>query len=354
MLARLGMAAALAGLLLLPDAARAAEAPATDDSQTLDVRRLSPDQRRRLLAGDTIGYGVPETSEVELGAGVAMYLPISLARAAEVLTSPDMILRDAAITASGPIPPDASAAALSGFKLAPGELGEAQDVLDASPGTRFNLSTGEIEAFRAVRATMRSGDRTATLEAASAQWRVLLLERAQAFQSRGLEGVAPYARRSGVGDPAALLRVAAGDARIGAHVMPRLNAELLGYPADQSPTATSQFYWVKRQVQGRPDPIVIQHIADVTAARALYVERQIYVGHTYNASQILCTALPFEDGVVILSSNRVSTEQVAGFGGEMKRAIGRRQLRAEIVKRFDRIRAAFARPAPPPAHVESP
>jgi hypothetical protein len=83
------------------------------------------------------------------------------------------------------------------------------------------------------------------------------------------------------------------------------------------------------------------------------VERQFYVGHTYNASQILCAAVPYEDGVVILSSNRVSTDQVAGLGGEMKKMIGRRQLRAEIVKRFDRIRAALAQPAPP-VRVESP
>jgi hypothetical protein len=37
----------------------------------------------------------------------------------------------------------------------------------------------------------------------------------------------------------------------------------------------------------------------------------------------------------------------------MKRMIGRRQLRGEIVKRFDRIRAAVLRPAPP-VRVESP
>jgi hypothetical protein len=57
---------------------------------------------------------------------------------------------------------------------------------------------------------------------------------------------------------------------------------------------------------------------------------------------------------VIVSSNRVSTDQVGGFGGDMKRMIGRRQLRAEIVKRFDRIRAALARPTRPPEPVESP
>ena len=110
---------------------------------------------------------------------------------------------------------------------------------------------------------------------------------------------------------------------------------------------------MKRQVQGRATPILIHHLVDVTAGIAVYVERHVYVGHTYNASQIFSGAVPYEDGALVFSSNRVSTDQVAGFGGDMKRLIGRRQLRGEIVKRFDRIRAALARPAPP-SPVESP
>jgi len=352
MLLRLGRAALLAGLLLLPHPVRAADAPAADEGQALDVRRLSPDQRRRLLAGDTIAYQVAETSEAELGAGVAMYLPVPLAQAAEVLTSADVVLKDPSITASGPVPPNATPDML-GFKLGSSELAEAQDVLDAAPGSRFNLAPPEIDAFRSAKASLRGGDRTLVLDVAAASWRTLLVQRARAFRARGLDGVLPYARRNGVSDPAALLRVAAGDARIVAHLAPRLSEALLRFPAEQSPTAISELYWVKRMVQGRPDPILLHHLVDLTPAMALYVERQVYVGHTYNASQILCAALPLEEGVLIISSNRVSTEAVAGIGGEMKKVIGRRQLRAEIVKRFDRIRAALARPAPP-VHVESP
>jgi hypothetical protein len=354
MLPRLGRAAALAGLLVLPAPAWAADPPAAEEGQTLDVRRLSPEQRRRLLAGDTITYQVPETSDTELGVGVAMYLGVPLARAAEVLTSPDVILKDPSTTAAGLVPAEATLAALHRFKLAGGELGEAQDVLDAVAGPRFNLTLAESEAFRAARAAPRGADRAAALETAAAQWRILLLQRAQAFQARGLDGVAPYARRTGISDPAALLRVAAGDARIVAPLAPGLGEALLRYPAEQSPTATSQIYWVKRQVQGRPTPILLHHLVDVTPALALYVERQFYVGHTYNASQILCAAVPYEDGVLIVSSNRVSTDQVAGLGSEMKHAIGRRQLRAAIVKRFDRIRGALVRPLGPPEPVESP
>ena len=353
MLARLSRAAALAGLLCLPLPAGAADPPAADDGQALDVRRLSPEQRRRLLAGDTIGYQVTETTETELGAGVAMYLSVPLARVAEVLTNPDIVLKEPSIIASGPLAPGATVAALAGYKLAAGEVSESQDAFDAVAGGRLNLSAAEIEAFRAAKPA-RGADRTAMAELGAAQWRALLLQRTQAFQARGLDGMAPYARRGSMSDPAAVLRVAAGDARIVGHLMPRLAEALLRFPAEQSSTAISQLYWVKRQVQGRPDPILIHHLVDVTPQLALYVERHVYVGHTYNASQILSGAVPYEDGVLVFSSNRVSTDQVAGLGGELKRTIGRRQLRGEIVKRFDRIRAALAKPVAPPERVESP
>ena len=353
MFARLSRAAALAGLLCLPLPAEAADAPSADESQALDVRRLSPEQRRRLLAGETIGYQVAESNETELGAGVAMYLPVPLSRVAEALTSPDIVLKEPSITAWGPLTPGTTVAALAGYKLAAGEVAEAQDAFDAVASGRLNLSAPEIEAFRGARPA-RGADRAAVAESGAAQWRALLLQRAQAFQARGLDGMAPYARRGGVSDPAAVLRVAAGDARIVGHLMPRLAEALLRFPAEQSSTAISQFYWVKRQVQGRPDPILIHHLVDVTPQLALYVERHVYVGHSYNASQILSGAVPFEDGVVVFSSNRVSTDQVAGLGGELKRVIGRRQLRGEIVKRFDRIRAALVKPTAPPERMESP
>jgi len=354
MRARPGRAAALAGLLILAAAwPGAADAPAPDESQSLDIRRPSPEQRRRLLAGETIAYQVAEPSDSDLAAGVAVYIAAPLARVADALISPDVVLKDATITASGPIPAGATETALNGFRLAPNEIDEAQDALDAAP--RFNFSNPEAEAFRAARAALRGRDRTAIVEAASAQWRALLLRRAQAFQTRGLDGVAPYARRPPPNDPAAVLRAAAADARLLAPVAPHLGEALLRFPAQQSPTAVSQLYWMKRHVQGRPVPLVMQHLVNVTSAAAFYVERHFYAGQTYVASQILCAAVPFEDGVLVLSSNRVSTDQVTGFGGEMKRIIGRRQLRGEIAKRFERLRAGLTRPpGGRPEGVESP
>src|SRR4029077_1685764 len=146
-----------------------------------------------LLAGDTIAYQVLETSETELGAGVAMYVPVPLARAAEVLTSPDVVLKDPSITAAGLVPVGATVTSLQGFKLAANEAGEAQDALDATVGSRFNLAPPESAASHACESTRRAGARGAVREAAPAQWRALLLQRALAFQARGLDGIAPYA-----------------------------------------------------------------------------------------------------------------------------------------------------------------
>src|SRR5258706_5688529 len=167
MLARLGRAAALAGLLVLPDPAWAADAPASEEGQALDVRRLAPEQRRRLLAGDTIAYQVAETSETELGAGVAMYLAVTLSRAAEVLTSADVVLKEPSITASGLIPAGATVAALHGFKLSSGEIGEAQDALDVAAGSRVNMTLPEINGFRTAKGTVRANHRAPGLAAAT-------------------------------------------------------------------------------------------------------------------------------------------------------------------------------------------
>src|SRR5258705_10380774 len=183
MLARLSRAAALAGLLCLPLPVGAADAPSPDDSQALDIRRLSPDQRRRLLAGDTIGYQVAETTETELGAGVAMYLPVPLARMAEVLTSPDIVVKDPSISDWGALAPGATVAALAGYKLAGGDVAEAQDAFDAAPAGRLNLSAAEIEAFRAARPA-RGADRAAVAESGAAQWRGLPLPRPHQVPAR--------------------------------------------------------------------------------------------------------------------------------------------------------------------------
>ena len=86
------------GLKAWPDRlAGAADAP--DDGLGLDIRRPSAEQRRRLLAGETLAYPVTEPADSDLAAGVALYLPAPLARVADALTSPEMVLKEEDIAA---------------------------------------------------------------------------------------------------------------------------------------------------------------------------------------------------------------------------------------------------------------
>src|SRR4029078_11709577 len=85
--------AARAGLPVMPAVAWTAE-PVPDEGQGLDIRRLSPEQRRRLLAGETLAYQVVEASARDNAGGVAVYIAAPLARVADALTSPEVVRKD--------------------------------------------------------------------------------------------------------------------------------------------------------------------------------------------------------------------------------------------------------------------
>ena len=74
------------------------------------------------------------------------------------------------------------------------------------------------------------------------------------------------------------------------------------------------------------------------AAYAL-ARRQYYASTSYNGEQSVAGFLPVSDGTVGVLASHVFTDQVAGFGGSMKRSIGSsvmaRKMR-EISKRAGR------------------
>ena len=74
------------------------------------------------------------------------------------------------------------------------------------------------------------------------------------------------------------------------------------------------------------------------AAYAL-ARRQDYASTSYNGEQSVAGFLPVSDGTVGVLASHVFTDQVAGFGGSMKRSIGSsvmaRKMR-EISKRAGR------------------
>jgi hypothetical protein len=337
-------AMATLGVLGLPPARRPPLARAADT--TWDLGQISAEDRRRLLAGETVPFPVAERTDRDLAAGVMLFLSLPLARVGEHLVESELAVRDPGVIAWASIPERAGPDVLARLRLGATETDE---LLDSRPGSVWNLSSAEMDVMRALRPALGGAARAGLAQATiSLHYRTLILQRAQVYRTGGLGAIEPYARRGGAtADPGAELRLAAEDARPLAAAAPALPEALLQYPALQVAARPSQLYWVDRRLQGRITPILVHQLVDIRPELALHVERHFFVGHSYNSSQTLTGALPWGSGSLLFAVSRVSTDLVTGLGGEVKRTIGRRQLRGDLTARLERLRAGLVKPTPP-------
>ncbi|HEV2056279.1 MAG TPA: hypothetical protein VGV06_14085 [Methylomirabilota bacterium] len=341
-------AAWLLGISLLtdlvgPGIAPAAETPVVNEVQ--DLLQISAEQRLRLVRGEVVSYSVSENSDRELAVGFAMILPAPMSEIADYLASGQLIAQDDTISDFGAVPDEAPTSALVGPRFSRSEREEAEGLLAAAPGTRFNLSLAEIDALRAVKGSADTSAKTTAADIASDAYRRLLHQRLQAYRQGGLATIAHYARTGGaVTDPAVDLRLAAADAERLARLGPELHEALLRYPAAQPPQMVNHFYWIKRRVQRRPHLSLLHRIVVASSGSIIHVERYYYAGHSFNATQILTGAFAHRDGTLVFSINRVSTDEVLGVGNQLKRTIGRTQLRDDMRARLDRLQAVLIRP----------
>jgi hypothetical protein len=323
--------------------ARAAETATAEEA--LERLQIGPEQRRLLLHGDVISYTVGERGERELAVGLAMFVPAPLAALTEYLVGGELLARDATIVAHALISDPANPATFPAIEYSGKERGETEGLLEAAPGTRFNLAPAEIETFRSLRAASAG---SGPLEKVADEYRKLVRDRAQAYQRGGLAAILPYARGGGaLTDPAAELRLALPDAEHVARHGGQLRDALSRYPAAQPASALHRFYWVKRRVQRRPDLSLLHQLVIADPELVVHVERYFYVGHSYNAAQIITGAFAYQDGSVLFATSRFSTDEILGLGNQLKRSIGRTQLRDEMRKRLEGVRAWLSRVGSP-------
>jgi len=203
--------------------------------------------------------------------------------------------------------------------------------------------------LRALRGTP-PGSGGGPLEKVSDEYRRLLRDRTRAYQRGGLAAILPYARAgNALTDPAAELRLALPDAEHVARQGRQLRDALSRYPAAQPANALHHFYWVKRRVQRRPDLSLLHQMVIADPELVVHVERYFYVGHSYNVAQIITGAFAYQDGAVLFATSRFSTDEILGVASQLKRSVGRTQLRDEMRKRLEGVRTSLSRaPTPPP------
>jgi hypothetical protein len=314
-------------------AAAPAGAELPDTATLLVDLGLSTQEIADINSGKLVEHGVKSASERELTAGLAFHVPMSPAKLVESSrglldkVDPDMI-------AHGVFSTPAVAGDLA--KLTFGEKADsrAKAYVSAKAGGDLNLSTDEIAAFHA----LGNGAAAADVEA---KVRAALLARVQAYQTKGLDGVAGYDLGDGkTRSPADELRTAINASAALKKYAPAAYQYLLSYPNGKPAGTQEAFHWSYFEAHGEPT-IALTHALLIPDGDAwILSRRQFYVSTGYNAMNAVAAFLPEKDGTVIVYASRTSTDQITGFGGGAKRSIGSKIMASQLESMFERARKA--------------
>lgn len=329
----------LVPLLLSSVAAFAAPLPTA--KEVITALSLKHDQVAKLDGGEIIALEIGEATQKELAMGLAIYLPSQPAKLVAYFKSGKLATIDPDIIAQGQVQPDPVADDFKGFGYTFKQSDEARDLLNATAGDRFNLSSAEIQGLALLKRKLAGAEKTALVAAASQHYREILLQRWQAYRKEGLTGIAPYARDGTEASPAKELHTATASSKALESYFPDLYKAWLNHPNKLPSGAEEQFYWLNRKVEDRPTAILSHRVLQTSDTGSVILARQFYVGHSYNSSQLIVGCLPYRNGSVIFYGHRTSTDQVAGIGSSLKHSIGRDQMKGEMTKNLMRLRSSI-------------
>ena len=319
------------GLVLCGSLPEASALPAPDE--LLQELQISDSDRQRIREGDIVTWTATEGSDRELALGMAMLVKKKTENMTDLFREAATFMNIKVITAFGKIGNagfgmignEGTLADFAGVTLAPNGEKEARRYLEAEPGDELNLDAKEMAAFRALKSASKDG--AVPIQQVEALIREVLLARYQAYRTKGLAGVAPYARKRG---PHLLasdeLSLATKQSKLLAKYLPSVYDALVKYPAtplNQGKEPEEQFLWINSEVLGRPTYALSHRMLFQAGEASVFVDRQYYASHDYNCLQQGAAALPTNDGTVVVYLSRVSTEQVAGFGSSVKHSASR-------------------------------
>jgi hypothetical protein len=197
----------------------------------------------------------------------------------------------------------------------------------------LNLDATEIAAFKGL-----AGQSDPT-QAVEQQLRAMLLARYQQYRAAGLTGLRPYDRGGKSSDFGKDL-AEASEAPLLRKFFPSVQQMLARYPQATVPGLSENFFWVNYKLDEQPTYVLTHVLAAPEGAARIVVQRQYYVGRSYNAEQAVAGFLPVQEGTLVIYVNHTFTDQVAGFGGSAKRSIGRRMMSTKLEALFNKARAA--------------
>lgn len=324
------------GAMLLLVARPGATAGIASVDQVIADVGLPVDAAARIRRGEMLHSDPKESSEREMAVGLTFLVHQTPAQVVAAFRDAIDLQANPQLSMSVPIIGAGTAADFASLVLEPHGAAEAQRYRKAGPGDTLNLSPDEIRAFDALTA---AGDDGKVL--VEGQVKQQLLSRYQTYLANGLRSMPPYARDGGLCNPADELRRASEAARLLKKYAPALQRVLLSYPQGKPAGVEEHFYWLRYELDDRPNYTLRHRLALPVGDAFAIADREFYVSHGYNALQTFALLVPVPEGTVVVYRARVSTDQVAGFGSSMKKGIGRSVMAKQLTNIFERSRDSF-------------
>ena len=303
-------------------------------SEALAGLPLSDAQKASFARGEIVTAEPKATNERELSFAVGFVIQRPPAEIVDDVLKGEVLAKNPDVVARGDLSSGAPGE-FSGLHLAGPDA--AQEWVEAKPGGKLNLSREEIAGFAAL-----GGSSGAALQGAvEGQLHQALAARVQAYRGRGLAGMTPYARGHGdekPGDDLLAASRASGPIRTRA---PGFQKLLEGYPDGKGPGFVERYRWIVSKAGGEPT-VLLQHVFAMPDGEAWgLAQRQYFVSTQYNAEQDAVLLQPVAEGTLVILMSRTSTDQVAGFGGGAKRAIGSKMMGKALVEMAQRSRSVL-------------
>ena len=217
---------------------------------------------------------------------------------------------------------------LDGLMLEEGDVDSVRNCRQGSCGLK--MAAGEIESLR--RAVGTGG--LLWKDAVERQFRQIVIDRVNAYRSKGFAGLSPYVDRH---NPV-YLQSAFG---VLLDNSPYLRSDPIADPAART---ESFFYWSKEQYGTGKPVITVTHVDVVRplipcALRVALVSTEILATHYRNASLGLTAVVEDAAGQgYLVYVNRSQLDVLGGFFGGLKRAIIEGRLKSESVHVFRELR----------------
>jgi hypothetical protein len=326
----------LAALVFGASAARGEPAAPTVAQISAELG-LGADAVRAIERGKMVDFATKELSERDLAAGFVFLVKAPPAEIANGFRRYGDLPDDPSVVASHALSEGASAADLAPLHLMPHGADEARRYATARPGDTLNLSAEEIAALAKLGASATEASVEPTL-------RQLLLARYRAYRTRGLDGIAAYARGKEERRPAEeLLRVTTAMLPILRRHAPEFAEALRAYPAHRPPGLGESYSWIVHNEDERPT-VTLRHRMMLAVGDGMVLsDREFYVSWGYNDMQALGALLPVQGGTIVIYSAHTSTDRVGGAATAMKHSVGRSMMEKQLKQIFDRSRQRVAK-----------